>query len=121
MSSSYNKAKLIGGAFQDSSGTPLSNGKVVWTLSHDSNVATLGGPTGSQIVAGIDTTAYLDMNGNVSGSFYLWTNDILTPTGSYYTVRAYNSSGLEIWSVPQIFTLKYAATIDIGTLEPTIP
>jgi len=121
MANSYQKARLINGAFQDSSGNPLSLGKLVWTLSHDSNVATLGGPTGSQVASGINSTAYLDMNGNIAGTFYLWTNDVLTPAGSYYTVRAYNSSGLEIWATPQTFTLVYATTIDVGTLQPQIP
>lgn len=121
MSNIYKKANLTGGSFQDNQGNVLSLGTLTWKLSHDSNVSTLGGPNGLQVVAGIITTTPLDMNGNLLANQFIWTNDVLTPSGSYYLVRAYNVSGIEVWSAPQIFTLTYAATINVGTLQPSLP
>lgn len=121
MTTVYQKATLTGGGIQDSQGNPLSNGWLVWTLSHDSNLTVLGSPNGTQVVSGVSTKMYLDQNGNILGSPTLWTNDLLTPSGSYYTVKAYNHAGLQVWSVPQIFTLTYSPTINFGSLTPIIP
>jgi len=121
MPNSYNKATLIGGHFQDPSGNALASGYLTWMLNHDSNISTLGGPTGTQVTAGVTVRCYLDTTGNVAGVFQLWTNDVLSPQNSYYTVRAYNSSGIEVWQFPQIFSLVYSDTIDLGTLQPILP
>lgn len=114
---------LFGGGFQDPSGKPLANGWLDWKLNHDSNISTLGGPTGTQVVAGITTRIYLDGNGNAISS-PVWPNDQLTPSGSYYTVRAYDNTGIEVWAVPQQFVLQgYLPNqhVNIGTLQPTQP
>lgn len=122
MTSIFNKAQIIGGNFQDPSGGPLSSGWLTFQLSHDANLSLLGSPTGSQVTAGTIVTAYLDINGNLRSGFYLWTNDLLTPSGSYYTVKAYNSQGLLVWNSPQTFYIQpYATSISIGTLTPTTP
>lgn len=121
MASIYSKAILTGGNFQDNTGNPLSCGYLVFTLAHDENVSLLGSSTGSQVVSGIQTTFYLDMNGSVVSNSGIWTNDNLTPAGSYYIVKAYNSSGLEVWVSPQIWTLTYSPTINIGTIQPVTP
>jgi hypothetical protein len=112
------KAQLINGAFQDLSGNPLNNGILRLTLSHDSNLSAT--PYG-QVVAGVTTTIYLDNNGNVSGTQYVWTNDVLSPSGSYYTVDAYNNQGLKAWGAPQYWTLTYSSTIDLGQIPDTNP
>ena len=119
----FYKVVLSGGSFQDASGQPLSLGHLEWRLSHDSNICVLGGPSGSQIVAGIMVKTYLDMSGNIL-SGQLWPNDQLTPSGSYYTVRAFDQNGIEVWHVPQIFVLQgYTSgeVVDAGTLQPTLP
>ncbi len=119
---SYQKSNIVGGSFQDPQGNPLNNGYLVFRLSHDSNVTTLGAPTGAQVTAGVQITMFLDQNGNLVPNQYLWTNDVLTPSGSYYRVTAYNSQGIQIWNFPQNFFIQpYAAQINIGSLEPTIP
>ena len=113
---SLQKAVLVGGRFQDNAGNPLSLGYLVFVLNNDSNATLLGAPTGIQIVSGVSTTFGLDMNGSMLKNTGIWTNDVLLPTGSYYIVRAYNSSGLEVWSEPQTITLSYSPIIDIGTI-----
>lgn len=117
----YTQTRLFGGSFQDSSGAPLTLGKLEFRLNHDSNISTLGGPNGIQVVAGVPIYIYLSVNGSIFPSSYIWSNAILTPANSYYTVRAFNSSGLEIWMSPQIFQIPYLASLDFGTLQPLIP
>jgi hypothetical protein len=117
----FSKAVLTGGKFQDNAGNPLSLGYITFTLNHDENVSLLGAPSGSQVASGITTTFYLNVNGSLISNSGIWTNDVLQPPGSYYVVRAYNSSGLEVWTSPQIFTLIYTPTIDVGSLQPSLP
>ena len=120
--STYNKSNIVGGGFQNSSGYPISLGTLTFTLGHDSNVCTLGSPSGMQITAGQTIKFKLDMNGNLCPGQYLWTNDVLTPAGSYYTVTAFDSNGIQVWTSPQQFYFQpYSPTIDIGTLTPLVP
>jgi hypothetical protein len=115
------KAILTGGKFQDSAGNPLSLGYLLFTLNHDGDATLLGAPTGSQVIAGVRVKFPLDMNGSVTSNSGIWTNDVLQPTGSFYTVTAFNSSGLEVWASPQIFMFTYAPNIDLGTQIPILP
>jgi len=120
----YYQVTLTGGGFQDSFGRPLSLGYLEWKLSHDSNICLLGSSSGSQILAGIPIKIYLDQNGNALPGQQLWPNDQLTPAGSYYSVKAFNATGLEVWAVPQIFTLAgypYGQAVNLGTLQPVEP
>jgi hypothetical protein len=120
----FYRVVLSGGGFQDSSGNPLSLGWLEWRLSHDSNICILGGPSGSQIVAGIPVRIYLDQNGSAVPGQGVWPNDQLTPGNSYYTVKAFNAQGIEVWAVPQNFVLQgYTSgqTVDLGTLQPIEP
>lgn len=112
----FTKSVLYGGKFQDSLGNPLANGYLTFTLNHDENVSLLGSASGSQVVSGIVTTLYLDGTGSLLANTGIWTNDLLYPQGSYYIVRAYNSSGLAVWNSPQIWVLHYAPAIDIGSI-----
>lgn len=120
----FYQVQLTGGSFQDSSGNPISSGYMEWRLSHDSNICVLGGPSGVQIVAGVKVKICLDQNGNVLPGQALWPNDQLTPSDSYYRVTLYNAQGLEVWAVPQLFTLQgYTAgqVVSLGTLQPVTP
>ena len=122
MTNAYSKSNITGGGFQNNQGVPLSGGYLTFQLSHDSNVSTLGGPTGIQVVAGQTTHMLLDSNGNLCPNQYLWTNDNLSPSGSYYKVIAYDSSGIRVWNTPQIMYIEpYATQINIGTLIPNTP
>lgn len=113
------KIHLSGGMFQDGAGNPNSNGYLILTLSHDSNVQVLGGPTGVQVYAGVPIKVRLDNNGNILPN-QIWPNSLLTPSGSYYLAKLYNNSGLEIWSAPQQWALNISSG-DAGTIVPEIP
>lgn len=111
------KTQLVNGAFQDNEGNPLSNGLLRFTLSHES---TTNSPS-SQVISGITTKIFLDNNGNVAGTQSIWTNDVLSPAGSFYTVDAFNNKGLAVWGVPQYWTLVSGSPIDLGTIADTNP
>jgi|ERR1700728_1592505 len=110
---------LSGGHFQDGAGNLNSNGYLILTLSHDSNIQVLGGPTGVQVYAGIPIKVRLDNNGNIVPN-QIWPNSLLTPSGSYYLAKLYNNSGLEIWMAPQQWALTTSSG-DVGTEVPGIP
>jgi hypothetical protein len=114
---SYQKAQLVNGAFQSAFGSPLSNGWLTLTLSHDENVQL----PASQVVAGVPVKVALDNNGNCAPSQYVWTADILQPTKSYYTVEAYSAQGLKVWAAPQYWTLAGPGPIDLGAITPSNP
>ncbi len=120
MASIFQKSILTGGAFQSLNGTALSLGYLVFTLSHDSNISVLGSPTGQQVVSGSSVKIFLDMNGNVQNQS-IWANSVLTPAGSFYLVRLFNSNGLAVWATPQNWTLPYQATINLGSISPSLP
>jgi hypothetical protein len=112
--------QLKGGNFQDSEGNVLNLGYLLFELSHDENYSV--GP--SQIVAGLKIRVLLDANGNIplSPATFVYSNDVLTPANSFYTVRAFKADGTKAWSSSQIWIL--AATpnpLDVGTIVPTNP
>jgi hypothetical protein len=119
MASIFNKSVLTGGGFQDASGLPVSFGYLEFTLYSDSNISVLGGPTGQQVVAGRSVKIFLDTNGNAQPNQSIWANSVLNPPGSFYLVKLFNSSGLEVWGALQSFTLNYQPIINLGTLSPS--
>lgn len=112
------KTQIINGSFQDSQGSTLNNGFLVFVLSQDGNINT---SPYHQIVGGVGVRVPLDNNGNVAGSVYLWTNDLISPSGTYYIVDAYDNSGLPVWDAPQYWTLTSGSPIDLGSLTVTNP
>jgi hypothetical protein len=116
---------LVGGAFQDALGVPVSFGYLLFTLSSDSNVSVLGGLTGQQIASGVVIKIFLDGIGNAQNSSSiqqsLWANEALNPSGTFYLVRLFNSSGLEVWNSPKNWSLPYQSTIDLGTITGSVP
>lgn len=113
----YTKTQIFGGSFQDASGATLSNGWLLMVLSHDSNVTL----PASQVVAGVPIRINLDNLGNVAGTQTIWTDDLLNPSKSFYTVDALNSAGLRVWAAPQYWTLTSGSPIDLGIITPTNP
>jgi hypothetical protein len=111
------QANLIGGNFQDGAGNTLSNGWITLTLSQDSNISA----NDIQVVAGRPVTFRLDASGNLLSVQNIWTTDVLAPSGSYYSVVAFNNAGLQVWAYPQTWTLTYSATINVGTIQPNTP
>jgi hypothetical protein len=88
------KVQLIGGAFQDCAGNALANGYLLFVLSQDGVV---NGST--QIASGREIKISLDSNGNVvtSPAQYLWPNDVIIPSDTFYTVSGYTSAGQLVW------------------------
>jgi len=112
--------QLEGGNFQNASGAVIAGGKLLLTISHDESYAS--GP--SQIVGGQKFTVTLDNNGNipVSPAFKVYDNADLLPSGSFYIVRLFDSTGAEVWASPQYWTLLASPNpIDVGTIVPTNP
>jgi hypothetical protein len=91
--------QITGGNFQDLEGNLLSLGRLEMKLSHNEL-----SPNG-QVCSGIVLNIPLDANGNVSGSVFVWSNDVLLPINSYYTVRAYSSLGQLAWGRQQLYIL----------------
>lgn len=79
--------------FQDASGAPLANGSVTFDLNVDISTVSSGG---TQVCGSKTVKVDLDVNGSVTLS--LWPNDTLFPSGSVYFVRAFTSSGLQVFS-----------------------
>lgn len=114
--------QLTGGLFQNPAGGPLANGYMNWTLSHDCQENIDAG--GGQIASGAPARIQLDANGSIPAgqTVLIWSNDVLNPSGSFYTVDLFDASGTKVWSSPQVFQL--AATpnpLNIGTLVPFGP
>ncbi len=112
--------QVSGGLFQDSEGAPLNAGYLLWQLSHDERYATAN----SQIVAGLKFKMTLNSSGSVPASpaTLIYSNDVLTPSGSFYIVRAFKSDGTEAWAFPQYFQLTSSPNpLDLGTLVPVNP
>lgn len=113
----YTKTQVVGGNFQSAIGTPLSNGWLVLVLSHDENVTL----PASQVTAGILVKIFLGNLGSAQPNQFVWATDVMSPTGSYYTVEAYNNAGLKVWAAPQYWQLSGPWPIDLGTLVPFNP
>lgn len=114
---SYTLTQVVGGNFQSAMGVALSNGWLTLYLSHDENVQL----PASQIPAGIPVKIWLDNNGCAAPNQSIWTDDLLNPSGSYFTVEAYSSQGLKVWAAPQYWTLASGSPIDLGSIVPTNP
>lgn len=86
--------QIIGGTFNDTLGNPLSNGYLLFRLNQDA-VAN----SNTQVCSSTFVKIPLDSNGNVITStvYSLWTNDVLTPSGTFYKVEAYTSGGQLVW------------------------
>lgn len=84
--------RIINGGWQDALGNPLALGYLTFRLNTD---AVTG--TNSQIVAGRVTRVSLDADGNIAGTVLLWPNDQLTPSGTTYHIKAFDSRGQFVW------------------------
>jgi hypothetical protein len=112
--------QIIGGGFQDAEGNLLVNGYLLFELSHDE----LYSAGNSQIVAGLKFRVNLNTVGSISANpaVFIYANASLTPSGSYYLVRAFKADGTEAWASPQMWV--FAATpnpFDLGTQVPANP
>ena len=84
--------------FFDPEGNPIAGGHVDISLSTDCQT------TGNtQIGSGIVTKIPLDTTGTITGSYLIWQNASLTPSGSYYILSVYTSSG-QLVQGPDVMT-----------------
>ncbi len=118
---SISKTMLTGGNFQDSEGNVLANGYLKMVLSSDESV------NDSQICSGISLNITLDGNGSaaayptIPADQYVWANDVMSPTNSYYTVTGYTAAGQPAWGPnnQQVTSGGVGGgTFDIGTWVP---
>ena len=118
---SISKTMLTGGNFQDSEGNVLANGYLKMVLSSDESV------NDSQICSGISLNITLDGNGSaaayptIPADQYVWANDVMSPTNSFYTVTGYTAAGQPAWGPnnQQVTSGGVGGgTFDIGTWVP---
>lgn len=106
---------IIGGNFQDILGTPIANGYLLFELSDSASVNTT-----TKIAAGFTVKINLDGSGNVAANSSIWANDVLSPSGTFYHVSAYSSTGQLVWgpNAQQVLTDPFG--FDLGTWTPGI-
>jgi len=112
--------QIENGGFTDFEGNPLVDGYLIMQLSHDENFS--AGP--NQVVAGLKKQIVLNSTGNIptSPATLVWSNDVLTPGGSFYIVMAYKADGTQAWADQQYWTLLSSPDpLDVGTIVPTNP
>lgn len=100
-------------AFQDPQGTVLANGFLTLDLSQAAVITGSGGQ-----VAPIRVDVALDANGKVPVPTLIYGNDQLTPSGTSYYVRVYNSNNLLV-STPGPWIIQGTSPIDVSLLIPT--
>src|SRR6266478_7161615 len=113
------KTQLVNGFFQDNQGNLLANGYLEFVLSQDESVTSVG-----NIASGITIKILLDSSGNVSTSpslQYMWANDVMLPTNSFYRVTGFTSKGQPAWG-PNNQTVVSGGvgggTFDLGSWTP---
>lgn len=109
------KVQLEGGAFQDAAGNPLADGYLLMRLSQDGVVN-----SDEQVASGIELKIALDSSGNVvtSPAQYVWPNDVITPSGTFYTVSAYTANGELVWGQNSQMVFSTPSPFNIGAWVP---
>lgn len=107
--------QIIGGGFQDSEGNLLANGYLQLQLNQDETVN-----TSTLICSGLVITVPLDVNGNIvtSPAYSFWPNDLISPSGSFYTVTAFTQSGERVWGPNSQQILSSPSPFDVGAWVP---
>lgn len=110
------KVQLTGGVFQDPEGNVLANGYLKMVLSQDGSIAGVG-----QICSGVEIRIQLDANGSVVAGQFVWGNDQLLPTNSYYRVTGFTAAGQSAWGPNNQQVFGNGGTFDVGTWVPNVP
>jgi hypothetical protein len=98
--------------FQDAQGNCLANGQLTLDLSQPAKVTSGGGQ-----VAPLRVSVTLDANGKIPAGTLIWGNDQLTPSGTTYLIRVYNSNGLLASSIGTVI-IQGASPVDLSQLTP---
>lgn len=114
MSTSATIVQLTGGSFQDAEGNLLVNGYLKMKLSQDGTVTGV-----ANVASGIEITIQLNSSASVSTSpaQYIWGNDNIVPTPTFYTVTGYTAAGQPAWG-PNNQQVTGGPTFDVGTWVP---
>lgn len=107
--------QIIGGNFMDPSGAPLANGYLILQLSQDEQSY-----IPSEIGAGRKIRVDLDSTGNLPSSppVYVFANDALNPTNSWYSVSAYTADGQRVWGPNTVQILSSPSPFNISNWVP---
>lgn len=84
--------------FFDPEGNPVANGHITLGVSVDCQTT-----SNTQVGSGLSVKVPLDTTGTVTGSYVIWQNASLTPSGSYYIISVYTSSG-QLVQGPDVIT-----------------
>ena len=109
------KTQLTGGVFQDAEGNVLNLGYLKFKLNQDATIAGVG-----QLCAGVEVTIKLNSSGSVDTSTaqYIWGNNQMTPSNTFYTVTGYASNGQPAWGPNNQQVTGSGGTFDVGTWVP---
>jgi hypothetical protein len=107
--------ELEGGAFQDSLGNLISHGKLVLTLNQDATVN-----TNVMVCSGYDIEIPLDNFGDIitSPAYNVWSNDVLTPSTTFYTAIVYSATGARVWGPAYVRVLSTPSPFGVGVWVP---
>ena len=112
--------QLDGGGFQDVEGNPLANGFLFLQLSgpaFDTATGTI------QICDRWVLRVPLDANGNIVGgsdATFVWANDQMTPTNTFYMAWAESETGQLSWG-PNAVTITGSSPFNVGNWVPINP
>lgn len=83
----------ITGTWQYPDGTPVANGVLLMQLSQDTQVISPGG----QISGGAIHVVQLDGTGSIPTNSYIYGNDNMTPSGTFYRCTVISPGGAQVW------------------------
>lgn len=98
--------------FQDSQANCLASGQLTLDLSQPARVTSGGGQ-----VAPLRVSVTLDSTGKIPAGTLIWGNDQLTPSGTTYHLRVFNSNGL-LASDIGVVIIQGASPVDLSQLTP---
>lgn len=108
---------LTGGGFSSPNGSPLNNGWLTLTLSHDEQ-----SDGSKQLMAGLTFRIFLDNNGNAATGSQAYATDQMLPTGAFYYVTIFDNTGRQVSTGNQKLTLASSPDpYNLGSWVPTLP
>ncbi|SRR6266496_489491 len=115
------QVQVIGGAFQDAEGVPLTNGYLELYLDRDNSILDVG-----NLCAGIKVRIQLDSDGNaasdasdpVAENQFVWGNDVMLSPNSFYRVTGFTEAGQPAWGPNNQQIFGDGGTFDLGTWVP---
>lgn len=101
-------------AFQNAAGTAIANGILTLDLSQPSEITSGGGQVAPQRY-----TVTLDGTGKIPAATTILANDELTPSGTTYRARLFDSAGMALLADFGNWSIVGASPIDLSAMVPT--